>query len=148
MKIYFSTTVQWCNVNDFFYLVGYNFILAFIYLFINSSYQHQCQKVKIHQTHLVSKPTSKENTIIRLRIVDDCFFQSYGIISLAIRAISTYYGFWKNLFLSSKEPIFTQNNIKAHDWKPMAILSHQSPWFKLMIHYLYFLQFSLTSEFS
>ena len=73
-KFIFSTIVQWCNVNDFFYLVGYNFILAFIYLFINSSYQHQCPKVKIHQTHLVSKPTSKENTMIRLRIVDDCFF--------------------------------------------------------------------------
>jgi len=38
-----------------------------------------------------------------------------------------YHGFWKNLLESPKEPIFTQNNAKAHGPKPIAILSYQSP---------------------
>ena len=48
-----------------------------------------------------------------------------------------YHGFWKNLFKNPKELIFTQKGVKDHDPKPMAILSHQSPWLKLVAHLIF-----------
>ena len=57
MKNYFSTTIQRYNVNDFFYLVCYSFILASMLKSFKKS------------TYLVNKPTSKENTVISLRII-------------------------------------------------------------------------------
>ena len=49
-----------------------------------------------------------------------------------------YHGFWVNLFQNPKELIFTQNDAKALSPKPMTILYHQSPCFKLMEHHLIF----------
>ena len=49
-----------------------------------------------------------------------------------------YHEFWVNLFQNPKEPIFTQNDTKTHGLKPMAILSYQSPSFKLMTYHLIF----------
>ena len=49
-----------------------------------------------------------------------------------------YHRFWVNLFQSPKEPIFAQDDVKAHVLKPIAILSHYSLWLKLMAQYLIF----------
>ena len=56
-------------------------------------------------------------------IVEDKIFTPHGFISLATAPHQYYHGFWVNLFQSPKKPIFTQNDAKAHDPKPMAILS-------------------------
>ena len=87
-------------------------------------------KITNHQTK--EKVINTESNVT-LKLIYKCFvvgnncwrqnFPPHDFISLATAPHQYYHGFWINLFQSPKKSIFTQNDAKAYDPKPMVILS-------------------------
>ena len=70
--------------------------------------------------------------------VEDKIFMPYGFISLATCTTSILSWILGKFISKPKRAHIYTKRCQAHDPKPMAILSHQSLWFKLMAQHLIF----------